>query len=977
MALAVAQVILGVGCGGLSDRPPIEEIRINEVVSQNQGVWVDEAGETDDYVELINVSKETLDLGQYLLRDSSHTVALPSVALQPNQIVLLWADGQPEQGPNHLKLKIDADGEALELIRAGAVVDRVAVPALAAHHAYQRIPDGTGAFIDCGWATPERQNGSRCGTPDTPELPEETTFAQYTWPVPWPARPQPLVITELALRSAGFVEVLNTAATAVDLSAFELRVASHAVGKPWPGVIDGTALPWPVSTLASGQRAVVAVTGADLTDVAATASFEGVVTIWSVGDGAAVDREDFSFYPDGASLARVPDPDGAFRFCSNPSPGAPNTNCVPLPSRPVGDHLRALSTPDDFAALAAGRGEVGESAIEFVIDMTSGDVVALLNSVNWDIHYCFVREYIQGEEHVDRCSPDGRAIFNSGWYDFSVTEYFRVEGRRYLLGTLVKYAGSNLHTVEFTPGDVISPEQMLHAFYAVLRHVDNPTEWVLRPQDSDQVERMKTIEGQAPIVDINAPFRGVSFQPLVPTVGYGTLRYVDADAIDAAHLGPRDILVTNRVPYAIPVVAGLVTESFQTPLSHVNVLSRGRGTPNMALKNARADARVQALLGKLVRLEVRGADFLLTEADAAEALAFWNEHKPQGPAAIPRLDTSVRGLVSLDGRGIEDIPSVGSKAAQLAELGRVPLCSSYSVDAPESRIPTGAFAIPFAHSLEHFERSGAKARLEQLRQDPSFQADPAVREDGLGLVESDILSAAVDADLLKSVRERIRANWPGQRVRFRSSSNTEDLPQFNGAGLYTSDGIDSNASDEALATAMRTVWASLWKPRAYDEREYYNIDQSAVAMAVLVHEAFSSEKANGVAISRDILEPSRGDKFYINAQVGEALVTNPAPGVASDELTYSLSRSPHIEMRSVSSLNHGAPVLSADEAYVVACSLERIHEHFRQLIDPEEKNAWFAMDIEWKLVGPQRQLVVKQARPYSFGAEAPVGWCDL
>jgi hypothetical protein len=967
------------GCGGLDDKPAgsLNEIRINEVVSQNQGVWVDEAGETDDYVELINLGGETLDLGQYLLQDSSHTVPLPSVQLAPNQLVLLWADGQPEQGPNHLKLKISADGEALALLHGGVVVDRVQVPVLAAHHAYQRIPDGTGAFVDCGFATPERQNGSRCGPPDAPELPPDTTFARYAWPVPWPARPQPLVLTELALRPAGFVEVLNTASNAVDLSAYQVRIAPHVVGKPWPGLNEGTALSWSVRMLAAGQRAVVAVTDADLADVAATTSFEGVVTVWSLANGAVVDREDFSYYPDGASLARVPDPDGTFRFCSDPSPGAPNTGCVALPSRPIGDHLRALSTPGDFAALAAGRGEVGESAIEFVIDMTSGDVVALLNSADWDIHYCFVREYIQGEEHVDRCSPEGRDVFNLGWYNFSVTEYFRVEGRRYLLGTLVKYAGSNLHTVEFTPGDVISPEQMLHAFYAVLRHVDNPTEWALRPQDATQVEKMKSIEGLAPIVDTNAPFRGVSFQPLVPTVGYGTLRYVDADAIDAAHLGPRDILVTNRVPYAIPILAGLVTEAFQTPLAHVNVLSRGRGTPNMALKNARADARVQALLGKLVRLEVRGADFVLTEANATEALAFWNAHKPQGAAAIPRLDTSVRGLVPLDGHGMEDIPSIGSKAAQLAELGRVELCSWYAADAPESRIPTGAFAIPFSHSLDHFQKSGAKARLELLRQEPSFQADPTVREAGLGLVQSDILSAAVDAELLAAVREQIKATWPGQRVRFRSSSNTEDLPQFNGAGLYTSDGIASDASDRELAIAIRTVWASLWRPRAYDEREYYNIDQSAVAMAVLVHEAFSSEKANGVAISRDILEPSRGDKFYINAQVGEALVTNPAPGVASDEFTYSLSRKPHIEMRSVSSLNRGLPVLSGDESYVVACSLERIHEYFRLLIDPEGKNSWFAMDIEWKLVGPQRQLVVKQARPYSFGAEAPVGWCDL
>jgi hypothetical protein len=578
---------------------------------------------------------------------------------------------------------------------------------------------------------------------------------------------------------------------------------------------------------------------------------------------------------------------------------------------------------------------------------------------------------------MDRCIAEQRAEFNLGWYAFSATEYFQVEGRRYLLGTLVQYAGSNLRTVEFTPGDLISPAQMLHAFYAVLRHVDNPGAWSLRPQDSDQVERMRQIEGQVPIIDTNAPFRGLTFQPLVPTIAYGTLRYVDADAIDGSNLGPRDIVVTNQVPYAIPLIAGLITEAFQTPLAHVNVLSRGRGTPNMALKNAREDPRLKPLMGTLVRLEVRGSDFLVEPADVTEVAAFWDSRKPKGPAAIPRLDTSTHGLLALKDRTIDDIPSMGSKAAQLAELGHTTLCAPQASNVPETRIPTGAFAIPLAYSVEHFEKSGASARLAQLRQDVTFQADPAVRELGLAEVQSDILVAPVDPELLALVRERLAGNWPKQRVRLRSSSNTEDLPNFNGAGLYTSEGIESNASSEELATAIRSVWASLWRLRAYDEREYYSIDQGSVAMAVLVHEAFSSEKANGVAISRDVLEPSRGDKFYINAQVGEALVTNPAPGVASDAFTYAPTRTPHIERHSISSLNHGNSVLTDEESARVACSLTQIHNHFRALIDPDHQNSWFAMDIEFKLIGPERQLVVKQARPYSFGQEAPSGWCDF
>ena len=49
------------------------------------------------------------------------------------------------------------------------------------------------------------------------------------------------------------------------------------------------------------------------------------------------------------------------------------------------------------------------------------------------------------------------------------------------------------------------------------------------------------------------------------------------------------MLITDDVPNDVPLVGGLITEAFQTPLSHVSVLSRNRGTPNMALRDARED----------------------------------------------------------------------------------------------------------------------------------------------------------------------------------------------------------------------------------------------------------------------------------------------------------------------------------------------------------------------------------------------------
>jgi hypothetical protein len=281
------------------------------------------------------------------------------------------------------------------------------------------------------------------------------------------------------------------------------------------------------------------------------------------------------------------------------------------------------------------------------------------------------------------------------------------------------------------------------------------------------------------------------------------------------------------------------------------------------------------------------------------------------------------------------------------------------------------------HYLEHFTESGAKARLTELRTDSGFIADPVTREAGLAEVRSEILEHPVDSDLLDSVLALVESNWPGERIRLRSSSNTEDLSTFSGAGLYDSVAWQPADGRDGLARAIRAVWASLWNARAYDEREAYHVEQSNIAMGILVHPAYYHEAANGVIVSRDIFDPMRGDRYYINAQIGEALVTNPAPGVTSDQFAIGLSGSSQRFDRSISSLPGEHPVLHENEVSELACSMQAIHDHFRALLDPEGTDGWFAMDVEFKLMGEKRELVLKQARPYSFGVTAPKGWCDL
>jgi hypothetical protein len=147
---------------------------------------------------------------------------------------------------------------------------------------------------------------------------------------------------------------------------------------------------------------------------------------------------------------------------------------------------------------------------------------------------------------------------------------------------------------------------------------------------------------------------------------------------------------------------------------------------------------------------------------------------------------------------------------------------------------------------------------------------------------------------------------------------------------------------------------------------------------VLVHPAFISERANVIVISRDVLDPTRSDIYYMNAQAGEASVANPAPGVGTEQLIHhwrNIPGTPEVEYKSGSSLTHGAAVLALSDARHISCYVTAIQSHFQDLLDPTHANRWFAMDMEVKLVGDERAVVFKQARPFAFGRTAQPSDC--
>jgi hypothetical protein len=183
---------------------PLAELVINEVMSQNDGAWIDENGEADDWLEVVNRTSGDLSLAGYALHDeSAGAFPLPARVLRAGQSVLIWVDSDPDQGELHAPFKLSSTGDRLHLVNVdGVELDVVDVPALEVNQTLARFPNAEGPLSLCRYATPGRPNPSVCGAEAPPPLVDDVDFAHFEHPEPFPAAPAGLAINELELRPA-------------------------------------------------------------------------------------------------------------------------------------------------------------------------------------------------------------------------------------------------------------------------------------------------------------------------------------------------------------------------------------------------------------------------------------------------------------------------------------------------------------------------------------------------------------------------------------------------------------------------------------------------------------------------------------------------------------------------------------------------------------------------------------------------------
>jgi hypothetical protein len=615
------------------------------------------------------------------------------------------------------------------------------------------------------------------------------------------------------------------------------------------------------------------------------------------------------------------------------------------------DYISRIGCPSDFDYIK-GRPlteKFGAAQSIKIVYSIAGDKIYFTNSARYPFHFDFCVNVL-GEQ-------DDLSLFNS-------RNYSENPKREYILCNLNYYPSQDVYALELMPEDDTKATELFELFKKIaIRTYFKPKIKML--VTSPEMQARFAAVPAVPLIQADEIYKGRKYVSLNKGGTYGYLRKVDISRFDDYKFDKHDIVLLNGLPNQLPVVAGVMTVPFQTPLCHISLLCRNRNTPNSTCRNAWTDTRLAQLENKLVYYEVKADTFLIRTADEAEAIVFWKKTETRNTLHLA-MDTSVHALVNLKDISFKDVELVGGKAANFAELLKI------KVDKQPIPLPEGSFAIPFYYYYQHLRQNGILVRLDSLLNNPSLLNDATRRDKYLKEIRTAIKAAPLDKDFLNAVISKMKDNGLTYvNYRFRSSTNAEDVKGFNGAGLYESKTGSLTDADKPVEKAIKAVWASLWDERAFAERLYFNIDQHSVAMGILVHRAFGEELSNGVAVTRHLYRDDY-PAYTINVQVGEISVVTPPDSVSCDEAILSLGEvtgknEVEVEYIGRSSLSPDKPVLTNEQVKLLARYLTAIKDHFFYKVEKgiakDIVSFWnYGMDVEFKIDKFTGNLYIKQAR---------------
>jgi hypothetical protein len=373
---------------------------------------------------------------------------------------------------------------------------------------------------------------------------------------------------------------------------------------------------------------------------------------------------------------------------------------------------------------------------------------------------------------------------------------------------------------------------------------------------------------------------GAGLRALNPGLTRGVLRK------PSGHDFRRDgIYLLPETASELPRVAGILTLGEGSSLSHVQLLARNLGVPNVVVGDDVLPT-VNARVGQKAVLAVSPGGVVQLTADGPGWDPVFGVEAAAGNALVIRpdlekLDLDSTAMVPLSRlRATDSGRSSGPKGANLGEL------KHHFGDS----VPPG-FVIPFAafrKVLDQPIEAGGPSVFEWMKERYAFiatqKSNPTAQQATitkfLGRLRHWIENCDPGADFRQQLKTALQQNFGADGsfgVFIRSDTNVEDLPGFTGAGLNLT--VPNVVGYSNILDAIRRVWASPFEDRAYGWRQGNMEDPEYVFPAVVVQYSFPAEKS-GVMVTADV---DTGDLDIYSVAVSEG-VGGAVEGQAAESL---------------------------------------------------------------------------------------------
>lgn len=555
--------------------------------------------------------------------------------------------------------------------------------------------------------------------------------------------------------------------------------------------------------------------------------------------------------------------------------------------------------------------------------------------------------------HFDFC--ENILHYSYGLGNFNNENYSNQVNRRFLLANINYFRTQDIYVIDISPVDMMSETQIRTCFAKILgSSFCNDKLYFLI--NSPRLAKMRdSLQNDIPLKTPTDLYGYVNYQAVSKYKNTGVLRLIDSIEPPALPILPNEIIIVKNITNNLPIVAGVITTEFQTPLSHLSILGLNRKIPICAYTHALQSKELLQYVGQEISFSVEADTFYIVKS-AIEPTKNNTSHFKLSK------DISVKQIIDINNINKKSVFYVGSKAANFGELNKLSKKALF-------KVPESGFAIPFYFYEMHMQQSKANILIQEVINDTSH--NKILLEAKLDSIQTLIKNTPVDISLIHAIELRMKADTVYSKFRFRSSTNAEDIIGFSGAGLYVSKSAELNNPNKTVEKALQEVWASLWSIEAYNEREYFNINQNQISMGILVHRSFDNEAVNGVAITKNIYR-NNSFGFLINAQLGENSVVNPKPNVICDQfICYPENANPifnnknAIDIITYSNLNNNQLVMTEAEIKNLANQLDIIKEHFVGIAVDPYTYLKIGLDVEFKIDGNKRTLYIKQVRSYN------------